>query len=170
MPNETPATTPASDEIDPSRRGVYSLDSFWARFIPPAAIGLAWWLSGIELVETCEHETNWRILAVAFSVFWLAACGSQLVIRRPREAIWLATTLALVGLLCGWLSSRAGSYLSHVFYSATHALIIGSLGLLAFVTMTRGLTSQTSNKPKGVAVGAVPVKKKEPVTPAKIQS
>jgi hypothetical protein len=131
MPNETP--------VPP---GLNPLDSFWARFIPPAAISSAWWLSGIELLDPCEHAKNWKILALAFAVFWLAACGSRLVIRRQREAIWLATAFTLLGLVFGWRSSLVGSYWGHVFYGATHALVIGALGLFLFVAMTRSHESK----------------------------
>lgn len=131
MPNEIPATP-----------RLYPFDSFWARFIPPAAIGSAWWLSGIELLDPCEHAKDWKILAIAFAVFWLAACGSRLVIRRQREAIWVATAFTLLGLFSGGRSSLPGSYWGHVFYGATHALIIGALGLFLFVAMTRSHESK----------------------------
>jgi hypothetical protein len=168
MPNETAANSSASDQTVRSENRIYSLDSFWARFVPPAAIAFAWWLSGIELIETCEREKDWKILAVGFPVFWLAASGSRLVVRRPREALRMATALALVGLLSGWLSSIVGSYLSHVLYGATHALIIGSLGLLLFVAMTRRPNSQTPAS-KGAMSAPPTINAKEPVKTTETQ-
>lgn len=137
MPDETSSTTEVSEKTDSSKNRIYSLDSFSTRFIPPAAIGIAWWLSGIDLIEMSERGKDWKILAVAFAVFWLAACGSRLVALRPRKAISVAGALVLAGLFSGCLASRCDSYLGHVFYGATHALSIASLGLFIFVGMAR---------------------------------
>lgn len=99
MPNEAPEKT------DSSRNRIYSLDSFATRFIPPAAIALAWWLSGIDLIEPSERGKDWKILGVAVAVFWLAACGSRLVALRPRQA-----TLVTGGSCCGRVLVRGACF------------------------------------------------------------
>jgi hypothetical protein len=139
MADPAPTTVGRPGQLE---KGLYPLSSFWTRFIPPALLGLAWWLSDIELVEVCDKAKDWKILAIALPVFWLAASGSTLVSLRPKVAPWVAAGLALLGLVCGGFVSVVQAkldqdYLGHVLYSATHACLIVAFGLLVFLAMTR---------------------------------
>jgi len=49
----------------------------------------------------------------------------------------------------------------HVFYGATHALFIASLGLLIFIAMTRQEKNQTPDKSKGAAEIVPPMNSSE---------
>jgi peptidoglycan/LPS O-acetylase OafA/YrhL len=122
---------------DQPGKEIHPFSSFGRRFVPPALIGLAWWLSGIELIEACDKAKDWKILGIAFPVFWLAASGARLVSLRPRQATWVAAGLALLGVICGAFVSVAPYFLGHVLYGATHASFIAAFGLLTFLAMTR---------------------------------
>jgi hypothetical protein len=139
--------SPTLSRTHPPGAGIYSLNSFGTRFIPPALIGLGWWLSGLELIEAHNGAKDWKILGIAFPVFWLAAAGARLVSLRPKQAARITAGLALLGVAFGGLASVLGGYPGRVLYSATHASIIASLGLLIFLAMTRSNESRNQAGP-----------------------